>query len=75
MIKAKATKESIMLWQATFLQVTGTKNKTEEHTCINKAPKAAQDASSLIEPTQNFKAAQSTNAKPNTLEPFPSRPS
>lgn len=35
-----------------------------KYTCINKAPKAAKEASSLMEPTQNFKAAQSTKANP-----------
>lgn len=49
--------------------------RIKKHTCINKAPKAAQDASSLMEPTENFKAAQSTNANPNpnTVDPFSSK--
>ena len=39
-----------------------------EHTCINKAIKAAQETSSLTEPIQILSAAQSTKAKPNTAE-------
>lgn len=46
------------------------KQEVEEHTCINKAPKAAQEASSLMDPIQNFKAAQSTKANPYITEPF-----
>ena len=46
--------------------------KIRKHTCINKAPKAAQEASSPTDPTQNFKAAQSTNANPYADEPFSS---
>lgn len=38
--------------------------KIKEHTCINNAPKAACDASSLIDPTQTRRAAQSTKANP-----------
>lgn len=49
------------------------KRKTKgycEHTCINKAPKAEQDVSSSIEPTQNLSRAQSTKANPYTTEPL-----
>lgn len=45
----------------------------QEHTCINKAIRAAQEASSLTEPIHTFIAAQSTKAKPNTVVP-PSNP-
>lgn len=46
------------------------KAEVEEHTCIKRAPKAAQEASSLMDPIQNFKAAQSTKANPYITEPF-----
>lgn len=39
-------------------------SKIEKFTCINKAPKAAHEASSLMVPTQTLRAAQSTKANP-----------
>lgn len=56
-------KKNIM--ESEFVQTArNVKKKREDHTCINRAPREAQEASSFIEPTQNLKAAQSTNAKP-----------
>lgn len=44
-------------------------NEIQEHTCINKAIRAAQEASSLTEPIQILSAAQSTKANPKIVVP------
>lgn len=76
-IPIKTSKNNVRrtIHESPIVTINLTTKKPGEHTCISKAPKVAHEASSVIVLTQNFKAAQSTNANPKTVEPFSSGPS